>query len=182
MPFTAEEFVDTTRSSFCWNARMGANALTSVAVTDAYEDGHGRLVVKKGPITLTKMVGPEVDRGELQRYLGYVAYCPPILLNHPTLECMAVGPMTVRMRDRLDSGGASVDLELDENGRPLVTRADRPMAVGKQVTIQPWSATGAEERVWEGLRVATHLEASWDLPDGAFTYIQIEIVSLAVVR
>jgi hypothetical protein len=182
IPFTAEEFVDATRSAFCWDAKVGGNVLTAVTVTDAYENSHGRLVVRKGPITLTKMVGPDVDRGELQRYLGYIAYCPPLLLNHPTLEWTAVGPLTLRLRDREDLSGASVDLELDEAGRPVVTRAERPMTVGKKVTIQPWSATGREEREYEGLRVATHLEASWDLPEGSFTYVRIEVTSFVVVR
>ena len=46
--FTAEEFVDATESEFCWEARMGSNFVTSVSVTDAYEHGHGRVVLEKG--------------------------------------------------------------------------------------------------------------------------------------
>jgi hypothetical protein len=182
IPFTAEEVVDATRSAFSWDARVGGNALTSVVVTDAYENGHGRLVVKKGPLTLTKMVGPDVDRGELQRYLGYVSYCPPMLLNHPTLEWTAIGPFSLRLQDRQDPGGTSVDVEIDETGRPVVTRAQRPMTTGKRVTIQPWSAAGGDEREYEGLRIATHLEASWDLPEGSFVYIRMDLTSFVVVR
>ena len=128
------------------------------------------------------MSGPDVDKGELQRYLGYIAYCPPMLLNHPTLAWTAVGPLTLRLRDRQDPSGASVDLELDEAGRPVVMRAERPMTIGKKVTIEPWSATGREEREWDGLRVATHLEAAWDLPEGSFTYIRMDLTSFSVVR
>jgi len=39
MPFTAEETVDATRSSFRWEARFAAGSLR---VTDAYEEGRGR--------------------------------------------------------------------------------------------------------------------------------------------
>jgi len=76
--FTAEEYVDATRSAFCWDARMGS-ALTSVRVIDAYEDGHGRLAVKKGPLKLKELRGRDVDKGELQRYLAYVSYCPAMI-------------------------------------------------------------------------------------------------------
>ena len=88
--FTAEEFVDATRSGFCWEARMGTGLVTSVQVTDAYDNGHGLLVLKKGPSPLKKLVGPEVDKGELQRYLGYLGYCPAMLVNNAFLEFTAI--------------------------------------------------------------------------------------------
>ena len=75
IPFTAEEFVDAVNTGFRWEARMGSGLLTSVQVTDAYQNGRGRLVLRKGPVPLRKMTGPEVDKGELQRYLGYLPYC-----------------------------------------------------------------------------------------------------------
>jgi hypothetical protein len=183
LPFTAEEYVDATRSAFCWTARMGSGVLTSVAVTDAYEEGHGRLVVKKGPVTLRKLAGAEVDKGELQRYLGYASYCPPMLVNHGSLDWTLAGPRTLGLRDRLDQSGASVDVEIDENGRPVVTRAVRPMTVGKRVIPTPWSATGTDEDVREGLRICTRLAAAWHPADGnSFTYIRIELTSFAVER
>ena len=86
-------------TGFRWEARLGTGLL-SVAVTDAYEAGHGRLVVAKGPLQLTKLTGPDVDAGELQRYLGYVGYCPAMLLNNASLEFAAVGERTLRLRDR----------------------------------------------------------------------------------
>jgi hypothetical protein len=58
--FTAEEYVDATKSGFCWNAQMGTG-IKSVTVTDAYEDGQGRLVVKKGPLKLKELRGSDVD-------------------------------------------------------------------------------------------------------------------------
>jgi hypothetical protein len=181
-PFTAEEFVDATKAGFCWEARMGGNVITSVVVTDAYEDGHGRLLVRKGPVPLKKLVGPEVDKGELQRYLGYIGYCPPMLLNNASLVLTAAGPLTLRVEDRQDQTGASVEMDVSEDGRPHLMRTVRPMTVGKRVISTPWSASGSEPQEWEGLRVWRRMEASWHPPEGAFTYIRIELTSFTVVR
>jgi hypothetical protein len=182
LPFTAEEYVDATRSAFCWTARMGSG-LTSVVVTDAYEGGQGRLAVKKGPVTLRKLAGPEVDKGELQRYLGYASYCPPMLVNHASLDWTLAGPRTLGLRDRLDQSGAAVEIEIDENGRPVVTRAVRPMTVGKRILMTPWSARGTDEEVRDGLRITTRMEAAWHPPDASpFTYVRIELTSFAVER
>jgi hypothetical protein len=182
IPFTAEEVVDATRTMFRWEARVGSGLLSSVSVTDAYEDGHGRLVVRKGPVQLQKLVGPDFDRGELQRYLGYIMYCPPMLLNNPSLDLAAIGPKTLRVRDRHDLTDASVDMEIDEEGRPHLTRAMRPMTVGKNVIMTPWTAAGSDTQEWDGLRVCRQMEASWHLADGVFPYIRIELTSFAALR
>src|SRR5262249_3210251 len=132
--FTAEEYVDATCSCFCWDARMGTG-LTAVRVMDAYENGHGRLVVKKGPLKLKELTGPDVDRGELQRYLAYVSYCPALILNNPNLRMEFVGPDLVRVSDKTDKTGATVDLELADTGRILAARAIRPMTLGQRILM-----------------------------------------------
>ena len=150
-PFVAREFVDATKTSFCWEARLGTGVF-AVTVTDAYEEGEGRLVLKKGPLQLKKLTGPDVDQGELQRYLGYVGYCPPMILNNPSLDFAVVGDRTLKVRDRHDQTGTSVEMHLGEDGRPVVIRAVRPMIVGKRVIPTAWSATGTDPQEWEGLR------------------------------
>jgi hypothetical protein len=180
-PFVANEFVDATTTAFRWEARLGTGVL-SVAVTDAYEAGHGRLVVAKGPLQLKKLTGLDVDAGELQRYLGYVGYCPPMLLNNPALEFFAVGERTLKVRDRHDTTGASVEIDLGEDGRPLLIRAMRPMTVGKRVIPTAWSATGSDPQEWEGLRVWRHMEAAWHRADGPFTYVRIDLTSFTALR
>jgi hypothetical protein len=177
--FTADEHVDTTRSAFRWDARMAGGIMGSVTITDAYEDGRGRLVVSKGPLPLKRMTGPDLDKGELQRYLALVAYCPAMLLNHPSLDLIEIGPLTLRARDRNDPTGASVDFDIGDDGRPLGFRAVRPMAAGKRFVLTPWSGTCHDFRELDGFRVPTRLEASWDPPDGSFTYVRIELTSLA---
>jgi len=179
--FTAEEYVDATKPAFRWEARLGRGVF-GVLVTDAYENGHGRLTVAKGPLQLKKVIGPDVDRGELQRYLGYIGYCPPMLLNNPSLECSAIGARTLLVRDRQDDTDASVEIDVAEDGRPMLIRAFRPMIVGKRVVPTRWSASGGEPQEWDGLRVWRRMEAAWHLPDGPFTYIRIELTSFAAVR
>ena len=177
----ASEFVDATKTRFCWEARLGTGVF-AVTVTDAYEEGEGRLVLKKGPLQLKKLTGPDVDQGELQRYLGYVGYCPPMMLNNPSLDFAAVGERTLKVRDRHDQTGTSVEMQLGEDGRPLLIRAVRPMIVGKRVIPTAWSATGSDPQEWEGLRVWRHMEAAWHLAEGPFTYIRIDLTSFSVVR
>ncbi len=181
--FTAAETMDATRSSFRWQARMQTGAMKWLEVTDAYEQGHGRLALRLGGIiTVRQTTGPEVDQGELQRYLACVMYCPPILLNHVSLECTAVGPLTLRLHDRQDPTGASVDLELDENGRPTTCRAVRPRMAGSRLIPTPWWAAALDDRDVGGIRVPSRFESGWQLPEGPFTYIRGEFTNFEFVR
>ena len=183
IPFTAEEIIEARRSNFRWQARLSSSRLTPVTVTDAYENGHGYLTVKAaGLIPLKRITGPDADKGELQRYLASTMFCPPALLNHPSLEWNAVGPLSLRVRDRNDSTGATVDMEITPEGRPVICRAERPRLAGKESVLTPWWGSYLEFREWEGLRVASRLEVSWQLPEGPFTYFRSEITSLSVLR
>ena len=182
IPFTAEQVIDARRSSSRWDARYRGGQMGLIAVTDAYEEGRGRLVVKLGGvIPVQSMRGPEVDKGELQRYFASILICPPILLNHATLDWTAAGPLALRVRDRADPTGATLDIDLSMDGQPLGCRADRPRAVGKKTILTPWSGSCSEFKEWEGLRVAAQLEASWHLPEGPFSYYRSEVVSFKVV-
>ena len=176
LSFTAEEEIDATRSRFRWFARAG-----KVTVTDAYEEGRGSLVVKAaGLIPISRATGPDADRGELQRYLASVMFCPPMLLNNRALEWTETGPASLQVRDR-NEPSATIDLELAEDGLPKVCRANRPRLVGKRAELTPWSGVGSEPREWEGLRVPTRLEVFWHLPEGSFCYFRADVLTLVLV-
>jgi len=178
IPFTAEEVIDCTQSSFRWTARLDSGKITSPTVTDAYEAGHGQIVVKVGGIlSIQKVSGADADKGEIQRYLSSIALCPAILLNHSSLECTAVNDSTLRVRDRDDPTGSTVEIEISERGEPLACRADRPRLVGRRTIVTPWSGMCSEFCEWRGLRVASRLEVQWHLPEGPFTCYRSEITS-----
>jgi hypothetical protein len=182
MPFTAEETYETRRSCFRWDARLGVGKLGWVGVTDAYEEGHGRLVIKLGGLVpMKKIAGPEMDEGELQRYLGSVVTCAPAIVNHASLEWTAIASETLRVRDLKDPTNATMDLDIGEDGRPLRCRADRPRMVGKQSVLTPWFGTCNEFREREGFNSANHVEAGWHLHDGPFVYFRSEVTSFTVL-
>jgi len=181
--FTAEEVIEATRSSFRWVAKLGGSRFGFITVTDAYEEAHGRLVVKLGGmIPTTRLAGPELDQGELQRYLASVALCPPMLLNNRSLEYATAGPGTLRLWDREDPTNATIDMEIGEDGRPAACRAIRPRLVGRKAVATPWSALAAEFRELEGIQVASRTEAVWQLAEGEFSYFRAEVTSFQAVR
>ncbi len=181
-PFTAEQTIDATQSGFCWDARFGGSRLGSYVITDAYEKGRGRLTIKLGGVlTVKKLTGPEVDQGELQRYLSSILMCPSILLHHASLQYALAGKNALQVRDANDPTGATVDIEIARDGRPVASRATRPRLVGKKTLLTPWTGTCQEYREWQGMRVAQRVEACWNLPEGDFTYFREGVTAITAI-
>ena len=80
---------------------------------------------------------------------------------------------------RLDA--AAVGLELDEAGDVVGARVDdRPRAEGKQVVRCPWVGSFGDYATVDGIRIPTHGEVRWELPEGPFTYWRGTIRSVEV--
>jgi hypothetical protein len=182
MPFTAEEEIEAVRTRFRWEARFGGGRFGFFRVIDAYENGRGILAIRAGGIVpVKKVVGPDSDKGELQRYLASLPSCPAMLAGNSSLEWSAAGPLALRVRDSEGPSGAEVVIEIDGSGCPVAARAERPMLVGKAAVLTPWLATGAEFRERDGLRIATHMEAAWTLAGGPFTYYRADVAAFELL-
>jgi hypothetical protein len=176
IPFTAEEVAATTHSSFCWTARMDSGKINSATVIDAFDRGHGRLIVKAaGVVPVKRMSGPELDQGELQRYLASVSLCPAMLLNHASLECVPNDDSSFQLRDREDTTGAVVQVSINHTGEMTEIRAERLRIAGKNFILTAWSASCSDFSEWEGMRVPSRIQVTWHLPEGPFTYFRGEI-------
>lgn len=172
MSFTSEQTLQTRFSGFRWDART-----SGIVITDAYEDGHGMAMSRlAGLLTLKKASrGPELDRGEVQRYLGSLMLCPAVLVNHASLEWTAVAESVLRVKDLADPTGASVDFEIGPDGEPGSCFTVRPRLVGKNAVDTKWVGKGSDFRLWNGMRVAHHLEVWWEVPGAPFCYYRSEV-------
>lgn len=172
MSFTSEQSIQSRFSGFRWVART-----SGILITDAYEAGHGIAMSQlAGLLTLKKASrGPELDRGEIQRYLSSLMLCPATLVNHPTLEWNAVAASVLRVRDLADPTGAWVDFEIGENGEPTSCHTIRPRIVGRTAVDTKWVAKASDFRSWNGMRVAHSLEVWWEIPDAQFCYYQSQV-------
>jgi hypothetical protein len=121
IPLTAEPVIDSSRTSFGWEAKLDAAKTISPAVEDRVHDSHGRPAAKlMGMVPVKKLVGREADRREPARYLASIVLCPSILLNHETLRWNLLKPLRLRVHDLRHAPphpAASLDIDLPDEGR-----------------------------------------------------------------
>lgn len=177
MPFTAEQRGFTTETGFLWHARVKMAPLVTCVVEDAFEDGHGRLDAKVfGLVPVARARGPEVDRGEVQRYLAELPWCPAALVANPALRFreMSDGPIRVWVGDDEDSW---VDLAFDGEG-DVVAASTTTRARGDQGETQPWEGRFSDYRDFGGIRAPARGEVGWLTPQGPYLYWRGEVTSL----
>jgi hypothetical protein len=159
LPFTAEQSVASDRTAFVWRARMTMAPLVRAVVEDAYEAGRGRLDAKVwGVLSVAHARGPEVDRGEAQRYLAELVWCPLALTANAELRYGQETDDSVRVW--VNDEQTWVDLLFDGSGD----------IVGARTTTRA--------RDGDGIRAPSRGEVWWETPEGRFVYWQGEVRSL----
>jgi len=182
-PFEAEQWFDGGGIDFRWKARAKMAPFVRATVTDAFEQGQGRLVARLfGVLPVAQSRGPETDTGEAMRGLAELPWRPYAFRESRwvTWSLMASG----RLRGTYIEGGTrvSVEFDVDADGRVRGGFAPgRPRMVGKAVVETPWTGTFSDYVDFDQVRVPSRAEAAWVLPEGPFTYWRAKVTDFKVL-
>jgi hypothetical protein len=178
LPFTAGQHFGTNAPAFVWDAKIQLLPLVSVSVTDLFFRGHGRLQAKLlSLVPVADARGPEVDQGEMLRYLAEMAWFPTAWVS-PYLEWESHDIYSANVT-LLSSGLAvSAVLHFDEAGQLCRVAAQRYMESGGRFFLHDWSGEFSDYRDFAGLLVPSKASVIWHLPSGDFTYFRGEVTHL----
>ena len=167
--FTATQYITTDPPGFFWDASMRLWPLITFQIRDFYRDGKGSARVSLfGLIPVDgDETNPELDEGELLRYLAEAVWYPTALLPSEGVEWEAVDKRSATAT--LEYGGASATLmfhfsEDDEVSK--VYAEQRPRRVDDGYEPTPWTGRWQEYKTQNGMRIPTAGEVIWHLPDG----------------
>ena len=168
-PFTATQDVTVSPPGFVWSATVEMAPLVGARVVDAYHDGEGslRATVFGVPVASTDS-SPEMDEGELLRYLAEAVWLPTALLPSAGVEWRAVDEDSARATLTDGDTTATLTFEFGEDG--LV----------EEVSGRRYRRENDDEATWigrfdayerrNGLLVPTEGEVAWRLPGGDVPY------------
>lgn len=184
LPFRAEQWFLGSGIEFLWQAQVRMAPLLRARVVDSFQGGQGKLVARLlGFIPVARSVGPATDKGEALRGLAELPWRPFAFREASLVTWEAAGPD--KLRAVFDNGNtqASVDFDIDADGRVLGGSASsRPRIVGKAVVNTPWSGSFRDYLLFDRVRVPTVAEVSWHLPEGLFTYWRGRVLDYRIVR
>lgn len=168
-PFTATQYITTHPPGFVWDATVRLRSLIDLRITDSYCDGSGR-----GTVTLLGVVplggdeaNPELNEGELLRYLAEAVWYPTALLPSEGVEWEAIDDATAEAT--LTYGGTAATLTFQFNNDDEVSKVhakQRPRRVGDGYEPTPWTGRWDDYVTRNGMRIPTTGEVIWHLPTG----------------
>lgn len=178
-PLTATQHYTTDPPGFVWDASIEVAPLVPVRVVDAYEDGEGSLRAKLlSTVTVAEAdPGPEMDDGELLRYLAESVWFPTALLPANGVEWEALDDRSARATLEHRGGTASLVFHFDD--RDLVERVSASRRYRQENdNFAPWTGYFEDYAVRNGLRVPTAARVEWNLPEGDLPYWRASVVDI----
>ncbi|HPU97785.1 MAG TPA: hypothetical protein PLO53_07500 [Candidatus Hydrogenedentes bacterium] len=172
-PFVSTQRVTTDPPGFDWYGRVRLGPGIAAEVHDAYVGGRGILCARAaGIVTLVHANGtPEVNKGELMRYLAEGAWYPTALLPSRGISWEAVDDVSARAI--LADGDTEVALLFHFTPSGLIESVlaeDRPMMDKGSVRPMRWEGRWRGEITVDGIRVPAEGEVAWLLSEGRKPY------------
>ncbi len=180
LPIRGEQFFSVARPGFVWKATVRpVPAVFWISAEDSLLSGRGNMRVKMlSVITIADASGPQIDQGARLRWLAECAWFPYAFAG-PHVEWRPIDDSSAEARLIQDGLPVSALLTVDGDGRLIMLRAQRYRDVrGGRAVLTPWTGAYRRYREFQGVRVPTEVEVTWDLEDGPFSYARFEVTAL----
>lgn len=178
LPMVAEQFVTTTPPAFLWHTRIRPFPFVSISASDRFTEGHGSMRIKLlSFIPMGNAQGPEMDVGELQRYLLEMAWYPTAWLSN-AIEWQAIDANSVKATIHQQGVMASGVLHVNEQGQLIRLTADRYREEHGHYQLAPWTVDSGEYQEADGIRIPTSSEVTWHLASGDFTWFRFKFTEI----
>ena len=178
---TSDQLVSTRRPGFDWDARVSPVPGARIFVRDGYVAGEGRLrACMLGLFVLAEgHPSPEMNRGELMRWLAEAVWYPTALLPSQGVAWTALDERSARATILDGETEASLDFRFREDGLvDSVYAAARPRSVKGRFTDTPWEGRFSDYQEIGDLRIPMQGEVGWHLSEGLRPYWRGRITSI----
>lgn len=140
-----------------------------------YKQGDGILRARLLGIVPVASVGPspEMDEGELVRYLAEAVWFPTALLPTQSVEWEAIDDHSARAI--LEHRNRVASLRFHFNDQNEVERVTTERYRQEDDAYAPWTGYFREYEERQGMQIPTDAEVEWNLPDDDLSYWRASI-------
>lgn len=175
MSVEAEQYFTVEQPGFIWRAEIQAAPLIHIAGRDKYFQGQGNMLIKPMSLfTVADGKGPEIDQGSMLRYLAEIMWFPSAALEeYITWEEVDAD----RAKATMSHGDvtASGIFTFNEQGEAIRFEAERYGEFDGEFRMETWSIPVRDYQEFEGIRVPTKGEVTWELQEGDFIWFVFEV-------
>lgn len=174
----AVQYTDLNTPAFIWSVDMALYKLLRIKGIDKFNKGKGSMLIKlNGLLPIVNEQGDKLDQGTIQRYLGEMVWFPTLAIS-PYIKWEQVDEHSARAVMSYKGTTGSGTFYFNEAGDFVKFTAMRYMENKPNAKQLKWVLTTDEYAVFEGIKVPSKMNASWELDDGCWTWLELEIVNI----
>jgi hypothetical protein len=174
----AEQYITLKPPAFIWTVSMKMSPLISIRGRDKFTKGKGEMLIKMNSlINIVNERGSHMDEGSLQRFLGEMVWYPSLAIS-PLIKWEAIDENSAKATMVYRGTAGSGTFHFDENGNFVKFTALRFMGNKADAKRYPWVITADDYAVFEGIKVPSKMKATWELEEGDWTWLELEISSI----
>ena len=180
--FDATQWVTHAPVAFVWDAKIHLAPAFHVRVTDAFlaGSGSGEVALQSAIVVAREQNQPQLNAGELYRYLAEAPWHPTSLLPEAGVRWQAVDANTAIAH--LECYGMTVSVEFRFNTVGEITSiytADRYGRFDGDYVKRPWEGFFDNYQLIDGMRIPTEGRVGWHLPAGWWLFWKGTLVDVA---
>jgi len=176
MPVAARQYFTVANPGFIWMATAGNDWMPIVA-RDLYQDGKGHMLVKAyGLFSVADAKGATIDQGSMLRYLAETCWFPSSALS-AFVQWESIDSLTAKATIRYGKEEGMGIFTFDAMGRLESFDGLRYYDRKSGATLEKWHIQNdmASLRTFEGVVIPTKATVTWELKEGDFTWLELEI-------
>ncbi len=178
MPFNAVQYYSVDPPAFVWRARFDMAGLPLIEVRDSYIEGEGKTRVRAAYVVpFGSESGPEVDQGDLLRFLNETMWFPSAALSD-YIQWEPIESDSARATMTYGRVTASAVFEFNENGDLVDMSAQRFGKFDGGYSLETWTTPIQAHADFGEFRLPSHGTGIWELESGNFSYIELEIAQI----
>ena len=169
----AEQYFNVDSMEFYWRGKVSV-----ITATDRYLDGKGDLTVKLlGFIKVAYAEGPEVDQGEILRFLAEGVWFPSVFAND-YIRWQAVDERSAKATIARGNLSASAIFYFNDKNQVEKITTKRYMEKDGKFELEDWEIRILEYSAFNDVFIPKKSEVSWKLDEGDFIWYIPEIYTI----
>ncbi|HYX09624.1 MAG TPA: DUF6544 family protein [Bacteroidales bacterium] len=172
---TAQQVFSVSPPAFVWAVKMDMMPALNVYGRDQFIDGKGRMLIKMaGIFSLVDETGNKINEGSLQRYLAEIVWFPSAALS-PYITWEEIDSLSVRATMMYKGTKGSGVFRFNNNGDFVQFSTMRYKGNDPDAKRYKWVVNARKYDKKNGIRIPVKSDVTWELKDGNWTWMKIEI-------
>ncbi|MFD1614093.1 DUF6920 family protein [Gelatiniphilus marinus] len=179
MPFSAEQYFNLSNPAFVWVTKVRFLPIINMVGRDKLTNGKGEMLIKLASLipVVNERDNHKINSGTMQRFLSEMCWFPSAALNH-YITWEFIDSSSAKATLTIKKHSVSGIFKFNTKGDLLAFETNRYYGGSKDAKQEKWVVKIIDYKNFDGYRIPYKCKVVWQLQDGDFNWLNLEITDL----